>query len=217
MTIIQKTLAATANATAKGFSAFASVEIVDRDGDVVVAQGMNSRNYERNPVLLCIHEDKKLPVGKCTSIRRKTGSIEMDFALTPKPDGWAGPWEPDAVGAGVSFGSLNGVSIRFSALPGGVRTATAGDIAKYGDGCQRVYSKWELLEVSVVSLPANQDALIYAVQKAANLKPSPSPQPKPVRHVIDVRVPMLGSEQVKGIASREISRAMGRLYWRDIM
>lgn len=216
MTTIQKTLTLDVHSTAKGFSAIVSTEAVDRDGDVVVAQGMNSKDYERNPVLLWVHEDRSPPVGHCTKIRRQPNSIEMDFVLSPRPANFVGEWLPDTLGGLIASKSLRGVSIRFRALPGGARRATAGDIAKYGEACEQVYSKWELLEVSLVSIPANQEALIYAVEKKAKHKP-PSPQPKPVRHVIDVRVPMLGSEQVKSIASREISRAMGRLYWRDMM
>lgn len=216
MQTIQKTLTLEAHATAKGFSAIVSTEAVDRDGDVVVAQGMNSKDYERNPVLLWVHEDRSPPVGHCTKIRRQPNSIEMDFVLSPRPANFVGEWLPDTLGGLIASKSLRGVSIRFRALPGGARRATAGDIAKYGEACEQVYSKWELLEVSLVSIPANQEALIYAVEKKAKHKPVPVVKPTHARHVIDVRVPLVGADQVKSIASREISRAMGRLFWREV-
>lgn len=215
MKTVQKTLTATANATAKGFSAYVTVETVDRDGDVVVAQGMNSRNYERNPILLVAHDVQDIPVGKCVAIRRREAGIEMDFTLTPKPDGWSGDWEPERVGAAIAHGALNAVSIRFRGLPGGVRRATQGDIAKYGEDCVQVYSKWELLEVSVVSIPANQEALIYAVAKAAKLGVPVVPD-RPKSHRIVVPVPALGYEDIRQIAREELARASGQLFYRPV-
>lgn len=158
-----KTLSAEVHKSAKGFSAAVTVEVVDRDGDVLVSQGMNSKNYERNPVLLWAHDDRDIPVGKCVGIRRKDGAIEMDFAFTPRPPAHQGEWIPDTVAAHVDFGSLSAVSIRFAPLEGGVRRANGADVQKYGPDCQQVYSKWELLEVSVVPIPANQDALILSL------------------------------------------------------
>jgi hypothetical protein len=41
------------------------------------------------------------------------------------------------------------------------------DRARYGETVQRVITDWELLEFSVVPIPANQDALAVAVSKCA--------------------------------------------------
>ena len=65
----------------------------------------------------------------------------------------------------MKFGALRGVSIGYMPVDGGVRRASKEDAAKYGAGVKQVYSKWKLLEVSVVSIPSNQEALINAVSK----------------------------------------------------
>jgi len=210
-----KTLTATANPTAKGFSAIVTTEVVDRDGDVMIAQGMNSKNYEANPILLGMHDDRKIPIGKCVSIRRKAGHVEMDFELTPRPANHVGEWEPEMYGAAIAFGSLKGVSIRFNPLAGGVRRANQADVQKYGEDCLQVYSKWELLEVSCVSIPANQEALIYAVAKAAKLSKVPAPV-APTRHAIPVRVPLIGEADVKSIIAEEFARATGKMWYAPI-
>lgn len=208
---ISKSLPAEAFATAKGFSAVVSTETVDRDGDVMVAQGMNSRYYEANPVLLWGHADGDPPVGRCTAIRRRPSSIEMDFMLAPRPSGFVGEWRPDVLGGLIASKSLGAVSIRFRPLPGGVRKANGADVQKYGEDCEQVYSKWELLEVSLVSIPANQEALIYAVAKKAKAATMPAPAPR--RAVIPVRVPLLGTDQIKGIVREELARASGKLWY----
>lgn len=212
ITTISKTLTLEAHTTAKGFSAVVSTEAVDRDGDVMVAPGMNSVNYERNPVLLWVHEDEEPPVGHCVKIRRNPTNIEMDFVLSPRPVNFVGEWLPDTLGGLIASKSLRGVSIRFAPLPGGVRRATAGDIAKYGGDCLQVYSKWELLEVSLVSIPANQEALIYAIAKGAKRAPTPTPQ-KAQPHRINVSVPCIGSADIQRITREELARASGKLWF----
>lgn len=213
--MITKTLTLDTQTTAKGFSATVSTEAVDRVGDVMVAQGMLSKNYELNPVLLWGHDDKhEAPVGQCTNIRRRPASIEMDFVLDPRPKNYVGEWLPDRLGGAVAAKSLRGVSIRFAPLPGGVRRANAADKAKYGPECEQVYAKWELLEVSLVSIPCNQEALIYAVQKGLKARTTEiAPLSAPKRHQISVSVPLVGKADIERIAREEFARASGRLWF----
>jgi len=146
------------------FVATITTDTIDRDGEVVIPAGMNSKEYERNPVLLYAH-DPKMPIGKMETLRRGDGKIEADFRLAPRPQEHQGEWLPDTVGALMKFGALRGVSIGFHAQANGMRSASKADIERYGDGVKRVFSKWNLLEVSVVSVPANQEALVTAIQK----------------------------------------------------
>ncbi len=146
------------------FTAIITTSAIDRDHEVVVPAGMNSKDYERNPVLLYAHDPNK-PIGKMLSMRRGDSAIDADFVLAPRPDNHEGEWLPDTIGSLMRFGALNGVSIQFAPIEGGMRKATKADSEKYGGGVKNVYSKWKLLEVSVVSIPANQEAIISAVSK----------------------------------------------------
>ena len=144
------------------FVATITTDSVDRDGEVVVPSGMHSRDYERNPVLLYEH-DPKQPIGKMLKMVRKERSIEAEFALAPRPASHEGEWFPDTVASLMEFGALNTMSIGFMGTE--ARPASKADMEKYGASCRRVYGKWKLLEVSVVSIPANQDAIVTAVRK----------------------------------------------------
>lgn len=207
---------------ASTFVATITTDSVDRDGEVVVPGGMYSRDYERNPVLLYEH-DPKQPIGKMLGMKRKERSIEAEFALAPRPANHEGEWLPDTVASLMEFGALNTMSIGFMGTE--ARPATKADAEKYGPGCKRVYGKWKLLEVSVVSVPANQDAIVTAVRKglvtAAAVKgfgvtvpaaPAPAPARKPNKVSINVVVPAIGTLQAKTIVKDEILRARGKIY-----
>lgn len=185
------------------FTAVITTDTVDRDGEVVVPQGMNSSDYERNPVLLYEHNEKQ-PIGKMLTMKRNERSIEAEFALAPRPENHVGEWIPDTIGSLMEFGALNAMSIGFLGVE--ARPATKADSMKYGEGLRRVYGKWKLLEVSVVSMPANQEAIVMAVRKGLvssgavkslgvtvpdSIKVEPSPEaPMPrVKRSISVTVP----------------------------
>jgi HK97 family phage prohead protease len=208
-----------ANTTVNGstFKATISTDSVDRDGEVMVPQGMNSKDFERNPVLLYQH-DSSQPIGRAISLKRGESSIEAEFEFAKRPDDYEGDWFPDYVRGLVAAEILKAVSIGFMPITGGERIATKGDVERYGPEVRKVYSKWKLLEVSVVSVPANQDALITAVRKgyvtgsavkrfggieakATLLKP---------KHKITVRVPAVGTDEAAGIVRAEIAKACGR-------
>lgn len=223
------------------FTATITTDAIDRDGEVVIPGGMNSKEYETNPVLLYEHDVLK-PIGKMVDMRRGDRSIEATFALAPRPEGHTGEWLPDTVGALMEFGALNAMSIGFSGME--ARPATKSDLEKFGAGVRRVYSKWKLLEVSVVALPANQDAIINAVSKGLitrdraqamgvtvpEAKPQPVAQqpkpqalalprtPVPVRvkgtHRVTVNVPALGTDDLARITREELARQRGLLYIR---
>jgi HK97 family phage prohead protease len=187
----------------------------------MVPAGMNAKDYDRNPVLLWNH-DTSQPIGRAVSLKRADREIVADFEFAKKPDDYGGDWFPDYVRGLVQAKVLRGVSIGFVPMEGGERMATKGDVDKYGPDVRRVYSKWKLLEVSVVSVPANQDALITAVQKGYVTRTAaerfgrvdvPAKIDRlPVRKFsIAVSVPAIGREIATRIAREEIAKARGRI------
>jgi HK97 family phage prohead protease len=202
------------------FVATITTDSIDRDGEVVIPAGMNSKEYEANPVLLYEHNAKQ-PIGKMVRMKRGDRSIEAEFALAPRPDNHEGEWFPDTVASLMEFGALNTMSIGF--LGTEMRPASKADIERFGTGVKRVFGKWKLLEVSVVSIPANQDAIITAVRKGLVSKNAASrfgilvpDEPAPIRvsrrHVISISLPALAREERAAIVRDELARARGRVY-----
>lgn len=123
--------------------AIASDETVDRAGDIMVAVGCDATAYKLNPVVLRDHLPSS-PVG-VASVITKSGRIEASIKFAPQGVSKTA----DECYALVKAGVLTGVSIGFRPIEseplrgGGVK-----------------FVKWELLEISVVAVPANQNALI---------------------------------------------------------
>ena len=165
--MIIKQLSASVNRT-KGLVADAiiSTETIDRDGEVLISQGMDSTEFDANPVVFYNH-DYAQPIGRISELRRGENKIEASIEFAQRPEGYEGSYFPQFVESLVDQGIVKGISVGFVPLEGGVRRASKEDKSKYGESVTNVFSKWKLLEVSVAPLPANQTALVQAVRKGA--------------------------------------------------
>lgn len=217
--VTRKALAAEISSTAKGFTATITAETLDRDGEVLIPSGMNSREFEQNPVLFWNH-DYSQPVGRSTGLKRRERDIVGEFVFAKKPEGYVGEFFPEVAAALVGQGIVNAVSVGYVPEHGGVRKATDIDRKKYGDTVSTIYSRWKLLEVSLAPLQANPEALITAVRKGI-VSPIAAKQffgvVAPKR--ISIVVPCSYSTPIKKrpididkIVRREMARARGSIY-----
>jgi HK97 family phage prohead protease len=142
-----------------------STDAVDREGDVLIPDGCNSKQYELSPSLFFNHDYYTLPVGKCVGLKREDSRIVAKFVLAERPaDHPEGEeWFPSTLLSLFQQGVVNGFSVGFEILDS--RPASPRDITKFGDGCRRVISKWRLYEVSVAPMPCQQEAVSLAVSK----------------------------------------------------
>ena len=115
----------------------------DREGDEIVSSGVDVQNYLRNPIVLFAHDYQSLPVGRATNVDKGRDSLTASWQ-------WA---EGDPFAERVKNcwqqGMLNAVSV-------GVRPKEVETLP--GGGGVRILTS-ELLEFSVVPVPANADAL----------------------------------------------------------
>jgi HK97 family phage prohead protease len=115
----------------------------DRAGDVVVPAGCVLVNYRKNPIVLADHDQTK-PIGNAEAVVRN-GRLEALITFAP-----AGASEKaDEYCALAKAGVLNTISIGFTPIE-----------ASPIKGGGVLFSKWELLEMSVISVPANPNALV---------------------------------------------------------
>lgn len=121
-----------------------SKEEVDRDGDIVLLDGIDFKNFINNPVVLWGHDSRSTPIGKVKSVMIDKGNKEavfdIEFATTEKGK------EVESL---VKQGILNATSIGF--------------IVKEWDYDESLgaylFKETELLEISIVNVPANAGAL----------------------------------------------------------
>ena len=139
----------------------ASDETVDRYGDIIRASGWQLGNYRKNPVLLFGHQSDSLPVGKVEPIAVEGTQLIAHAEFLPEGvTSFA-----DSVWSLIEHGALNAVSVGFLPL---TPPNPIFDADKHLTGFE--YIAQELLELSVVPVPANPNALQLA--KSFGLTPA---------------------------------------------
>lgn len=151
--------------------ALVMTESVDRDREVVMANGCSWKDFQKNPQVTWCHNYCQLPVGRAIYVTRNKSS-------NPKKNGWVaktryharpkdfvGEWFADGVWGLISEGALPGKSIGF--LPIKARAVGEKDLIARPDmaKCGWVIEKCLILEYAVGVLPVNADTLQISVGK----------------------------------------------------
>lgn len=149
----------------RAFTATITTNAVDRDREVLLPEGMDATDFEKNPVIFWAHDYFSPPLGKATALKRHKDRWTARGVMASRPDTHpeAAEWFPDTVLSLMAEGIIKGVSVGFD--PTSSRKATPEDKATFGEPAENVVARWKLLEFSIAPIPANQDALIEAVGK----------------------------------------------------
>lgn len=136
-----------------------SCETVDRDGDVILAKGMDLTFFQKNPIVTFAHKYDELPVGKAQWIKRVPGGLKAKTIYSEATDISRACWQM------TQEGILKGKSIGF--LPTLVRSPTKEEVSRNPSwkNAQAVIEGGMLLEYACCAIPVNQDALVEAVSK----------------------------------------------------
>jgi HK97 family phage prohead protease len=130
------------------FEFIASTDAVDREGDILFPDGWELENYQDNPVILWAHESWSYPIGRSLRTEVKNNRLVTEVEFTPmevNPEGYR-------VYKLVEAGFVKAVSVGFRPRAWVWNDEHAG----YD------FERNELLEISVVPVPANQEALLAA-------------------------------------------------------
>ena len=149
--IVHKTHAA---GKATGLEYVLSDETPDRMGDVIMADGWDLTDFRKNPVALFGHQSSLPPIGKWKNLRivdkQLRGYLELaDAGTSPRID---------EIRKLVDADILRAVSVGFR--PKESRPRPESDYGVF-------FTKSELMETSLVSVPANPNAL--AIAKSLNI------------------------------------------------
>jgi HK97 family phage prohead protease len=145
----------THSGTVQGLEFILSDETPDRIGDVISANGWDITNFKRNPIALWNHSANH-PIGRWSNVRVDGGALRGHLELAPK----GASARIDEIRALIDAGILQAVSVGFRPLESKLLNE------KDPWGGSR-YLRQELIETSLVSVPANPNAL--AVAKALNI------------------------------------------------
>ena len=144
----------------------ATTPTVDRVGDVVEPEGM----IQRGPVKLHLYHKHDLPVGHVIFDRPTKKGTPFEAVIPDVKEAGTVRERVNEAWHSVKYKLLDAVSIGFNVLEDGI------EILKNG-GYR--FTKWEILELSLVGVPANPDAVITAfksadsatIRKALGVKP----------------------------------------------
>lgn len=151
MKTVQKTGLIEKAAGDNRFKFVLSDETPDRDGDVIKASGWDLGHFKKNPIALAYHDATK-PVGKWHNLKVVGGQLTGELELAPDE---VGPLQR-AINSLVNNGFLKAVSVGFQPVEHEPRK---------GGGIN--FLKQALMEISLVSVPSNPNAL--AIAKACDL------------------------------------------------
>lgn len=144
--VMQHAIIKDVNEKERSFIVEASNSIVDRDGEVINVEGWDLEKYRKNPVVLFVHDHRDFPIGRAAWVKKQDDRLIAKIILHDKTEKARIAWEL------VRDGFLNAVSVGF--LP------RSSHLEKVDGKEVRIYEEVELLEISLVPVPANPDALV---------------------------------------------------------
>lgn len=140
-----------------------SDETPDRMGDIIKVNGWDLSQYKKNPVILWAHDGSSVPpIGRAANVRRRyspSARLTADIEFAPKE-----AYEfADTIYQLASRGFIRATSVGF--MPMETEEVDEAKRKKLGLGTYgQLFSKAELMEVSVVAVPANPAALELGVK-----------------------------------------------------
>jgi len=121
----------------------ASTESADRDGEIIRQDGWDLKNFKKNPVLLASHNYHEFPIGKITNIKIDEKQLTFKAVFSQVTQKAIEAYQL------VQEGILKAFSVGF--IP-----------RKFDEKNQNIITEAELLEISLVSVPANPQAIVTA-------------------------------------------------------
>jgi len=130
--------------------AIASSEKIDRDGDIVRVDGINIKEYKKNPVVMFAHDHSSLPIAKATRIWKEDKNLMVKMQFTTPEENSMG----DTVYKLIKGDYLKSLSIGFKP-----NWDTAVRNEKVGGWD---FKDSDLYEISIVPIPANAAAVVQS-------------------------------------------------------
>lgn len=164
-----------------------SVETVDSYDTAFVQKGLDDRRFRENPVFLRQHDDYSVPLGMAekwwvepikvriagqrSRVERPATIFQIRFDVPD--DGEEGDDAQQMAAAYLSRyrrGFLRGASIRFMPIEWAYGDQITEEERAYFGVSEHgvIFRKWELIELSAVTVPANEHALIRSMRSREN-------------------------------------------------
>jgi hypothetical protein len=167
---------------------------LDRDGEVILAKGLNTDQFKKNPVVAFAHKYDELPVGRCEWLKHDGDAIKAKTVYASRPDNMEGPFFPDSVWALISQDMLPAKSIGFMPLEGRAPNQKEIDERPELESAKRIITRGNLYEYSVCAVGCNPSAVAEAVAKGLDI-------PDHIKALLGINEPEVVAEVIEAIKS----------------
>lgn len=123
----------------------------DRHGETINIDGVDLKNFKKNPIVLFSHRWMDLPIGKATEVRKEDGKIIAKGVFASED---ANPLAQ---------------KVRKMHDAGMIKTVSIGLFVEEFDRDEREIKESEMVEFSFVPIPANPEAMVIAEEKGLDI------------------------------------------------
>ncbi len=161
----------------------ASTSNADRYGDIIDQKGWDLSKYKQNPIILLNHNANSLPIARgYVEVVDDKLMVDIEFDME----------DPQAkeIARKTKAGFLNAVSVGFNPIDGTPRSQLEKSHPAHGISGQ-FFEKAELLEISIVTIPANGEAVAskgLQMEKALFSNGTLKTYIGTLKHIIDVDI-----------------------------
>lgn len=138
---------------------YATTPTPDRVDDVVVPDGVV---YRSKDIKLHLYHDSRLPVGQVSFGKATSKGIPFEARIPEVVEAGVVKSRVDEAWHSVKYNLISAVSIGFRAMEDGIELLKSGGLK---------FTKWEMIELSLVSTPANPEAVISGFKSMQPLTP----------------------------------------------
>jgi HK97 family phage prohead protease len=148
-----------------------STAAVDRESDTIAIEGWDLANWIRNPVVLWGHDASLLPIGRGFDLSIENGALKASVEFIPADNPLGGAMA-ESVYRLASTGFLNATSVGFRPIKWSFTDDPERGADDWFPGID--FETQELVEFSIVTVPANPEALIEPAPMIASDTPPTS-------------------------------------------
>ena len=181
---IMESPAMTVDDTARALRFCISSGIVDRERDVIDPKGWDLAWFRRNPVVLWAHDATSFPIGKASDVDLIDGKLMATVRFMPEDMPLAGP-RAEAVFRMAKEGWLAATSVGFRPLAWAYTEDKDRGADDWFPGVD--FYRQELVEFSIVTVPANPQALMEEPATSDPEAPPDADPPDPAATVAAAR------------------------------
>jgi len=136
-----------------------STDAVDREQDKIAIAGWDLKNFKQNPVVLWGHDASRLPIGRAFDVKVEDGALKASVEFIPA-DTPEGGMFAESVYRLARGGFIAATSVGFRPVKWDYTRDASRGADDWFPGID--FEEQELVELSIVTVPANPEALIDA-------------------------------------------------------